>query len=299
MIFGVLAMLFIACSEHTETQQKEVAVTFIPTLPVDISFRGVADGMTANRLYYAIYEQGSNEAISSNLGEPMPFSESTILTLPLISGFIYDIVFWVQAERAPYTFHPEAGYVAIDWNNHLTGNDEQRDAFIFVRKGYQVNQSGTPERIELKRPFAQLNIGISDYDAAAALGFDLHETQLSTQSYTRLDFFGGDEYGAPAGTLTDITFDWATPHSGADATIEVKGNTYKYIASAYLLPATPQGDVNVSLKFRNLAHDKYVGTEPFTAVTMERNHATNIMGSLLTSYDATSGNRVVNYIPVP
>ena len=135
-------MLFIACSEHTETQQKEVAVTFIPTLPVDISFRGVADGMTANRLYYAIYEQGSNEAISSNLGEPMPFSESTILTLPLISGFTYDIVFWVQAERAPYTFHPEAGYVAIDWDNHLTGNDEQRDAFIFVRKGYQVNQSG-------------------------------------------------------------------------------------------------------------------------------------------------------------
>ena len=97
-----------------------------------------------------------------------------------------------------------------------------------------------------------------------------------------------DEYGIAEGALEPVTFAWATPLTGEDATFEVAGKSYKRVSTNYLLIGgnTLHSDaLNIDIAFSNKASGNGTTRELFTfnAVPVERNHRTNIVGTLLTS----------------
>ncbi|MBQ8915731.1 MAG: hypothetical protein IJ028_00895, partial [Alistipes sp.] len=226
-VFAVAVVIVLAaCSKDAaepSVYTGDTQVTFTTTIPGATEGRAIADGTTVDKLYYAVYEHGATKALIAQT-EPISGKTATV-NVTLVSGLTYDIVFWAQKEGAPYTFNTTDNCIDIDWTN-LVGNNEDRDAFIFVRKALKVEGS-IQETITLKRPFAQLNIGISDFEAAATAGFELAETKVSVDSYDQINFFGGEayskadgtgDYGMPAGTETPVTFACAAPMTGADET---------------------------------------------------------------------------------
>nr|MBE6191563.1 hypothetical protein [Rikenellaceae bacterium] len=290
-VFAVaVAVVLAACSkdsvEAPAVTADEAQVTFTTTIPGATEGRAIADGTTVDKLYYAVYEHGQTQALITD--EEDVVGKTATVNVTLVSGMKYDIVFWAQKEGAPYTFNTTDNCIDINWTN-LVGNNEARDAFIFVRKALEVNGS-IQETITLKRPFAQLNIGISDFEAAKAAGFELAETKVSVDSYNQINFFGGEayskadgtgDYGMPAGTETPVTFACAAPLTDP-ATITIKGTTYKYVAMDYILPAMPTDAYDVDITFCTANEAKQYSVPTFAGVTFERNHRTNIMGSLLT-----------------
>ncbi|MBQ3083324.1 MAG: hypothetical protein IJC47_05250, partial [Alistipes sp.] len=99
-------------------------------------------------------------------------------------------------------------------------------------------------------------------------------------AYSKAD--GTGDYGMPAGTETPVTFACAAPMTGADETITIKGTAYKYVAMDYILPAMPTDAYDVDITFCTANEAKQYSVPTFAGVTFERNHRTNIMGSLLT-----------------
>ncbi|MBR7170274.1 MAG: hypothetical protein IKD17_07630 [Alistipes sp.] len=293
MVAITLVAFAAACGKEdapeAPNENTEVTVTFSTSLPVVA--RGAGEGKLANELHYAVYLNGDLR-LATNYNSPIapidPTTGKATLNLALVNGYTYDIVFWAQSSQAPYGLNWEEQHIAMNYSANA-GNNEHRDAFIYVLKALTIN-GATQRTIELKRPFAQLNIGVSDYDAAAAGGFTLAATKIKAQACPRLKFFGAnaDEYGIAEGALEPVTFAWATPLTGEDATFEVAGKSYKRVSTNYLLIGgnTLHSDaLNIDIAFSNEASGNGTTRELFTfnAVPVERNHRTNIVGTLLTS----------------
>lgn len=294
MVAITLVAFVTACGKEDAPEapndNSEVTVTFSTSLPVVA--RGVGKGEMATDLHYAVYLNGT-VCLATNYNSPTaqidPTTGKGSLKLELINGFTYDIVFWAQSSQAPYTLNWEQQQIEMNYAANNSGNNEHRDAFIYVLKAYTV-EGASQRTIELKRPFAQLNIGVSDYEAAQTEGFTLAATQIQAQACPRLKFFGtnADQYGIAEGTLEAVTFAWATPLTSEDATFEVEGKSYKRVSTNYLLIGgnTLHSDaLNITITFCN--SESGVGTTrevaTFHAVPVERNHRTNIVGTLLTN----------------
>jgi hypothetical protein len=92
------------------------------------------------------------------------------VTISLVKSYSYDIVFWAQkAESTYYTIDWENATITADYK--VAANDVTRDAFYHVAKGYNYLTANEEDaRIQLTRPFAQINLGASDYAALMAAG---------------------------------------------------------------------------------------------------------------------------------
>ena len=166
------AMLFTACSDEAVNApvEGESLVTITAQLPADLGTRAFGDGTTAKTLTYAVYEEGQQHPLIVNEDE-VAFSAglTTTVNLRLANGKKYDLVFWADAADAPYTFDADNQTVSINYAS-VTSNLENRDAFFAHEDALHV--TGTINKtIQLKRPFAQLNIGATDYAAAETAAF--------------------------------------------------------------------------------------------------------------------------------
>ena len=278
-LFLVLAAAFgmIACQtdlNEVNVAGGEVDVTFEVGTPVA---RAYSDGTTATRLQYAVYE-GKNEATAQLLpsltvtdGE---IHGSTTVSMKLVTGNEYTVIFWAAAEGAPYkvTFAQTLGEatMTVDYTNALS-NDENRDAFYAVRT-FKVTGAQT-ETIELKRPFAQLNIGTNDYTASANAGYVPVNSYVEVAVHNTLKLATGEVDGQAT-----QKFNYAAINK--DETFPVTG--YKYLAMSYLLVDADKETVDVKFGYTetdaNAAKTRTVGSVP-----VQRNYRTNIYGQLLTS----------------
>ena len=139
--------------------------------------RAYSDGGTATVLQYAVYD--AEGTILGDLTETNASIEggSATVKLQLTTGDTYSVIFWADSYGANNTESPytvtfaneiEKANMVVRYDNAVC-NDENRDAFYCVK---EINVQGAQtETIELKRPFAQLNIGTADYEASTSAGF--------------------------------------------------------------------------------------------------------------------------------
>ena len=191
--------------EGIEGELQEV--TFSVNLEDKAQTKSISDGLSATNLQYAVYR--SEEYVASDgtkypAGQYIPalsqgddpkaeFSNAKIetsgdrtwkVTLTLAKNVKYDIVFWAYADDAPYTFKEAEGKIVVD-NYTTEANAEIRDAFYGLCKGYSVISSD--ERVELRRPFAQINFGACDYiPYVTDLGLEVTST-IDTQAHDAVD----------------------------------------------------------------------------------------------------------------
>lgn len=253
-------------------------------LPEQMRTRAISDGTTATTLIYAVYDKATDELVT--LSEDQVNFDPTTLTatvdLKLVNGKSYELLFWADAPgNAFYKFVPDAKSIEVDYTG-LTNSDESRDAF-FASRVFDVT-GPINETVELRRPFAQVNLGTDDMNtdavrSAYAQGLGV---SLSTTAYGTLNLSDGtvdDEqtvaFANAAATLTSgETFPY-NPNPG-----EV--NPYTWISMDYILTPVEKEVIDATFTF----YDGTVAnaqTLPVSNVPVQRNYRTNIYGSLLTS----------------
>ena len=252
-------------------------VTFSVGTP-EITTRAFSDGLTATVLQYAVYDAEGNE-LTDLTKTDAEIHGSTTVNLQLTTGNTYSVIFWAAAEDAPYTVDFGTKTMTVDYSEAVS-NEETRDAF-YKYHTFTVTGAQT-ETIELKRPFAQLNIGTNDYAASESAGYTPAYSYVKVPVYNTLDLVEG-KVSTVNGTSTSedavaTEFKLATIPEGE--TFPVSG--YEYLSMNYLLVAADKEVVDVVFGYseNNTTVEK---TRTVGSVPVQRNYRTNIYGQLFTS----------------
>ena len=270
LFLGAMAAMLLgtaSCSNEMEPEMGgEVPVSFAIDLGDNIDSRTISDGLKANTLKFAVFENGTEiTALAQTVA--VSNKQATINT-KLVKGHTYKFVFWAQ--NSACTAYNTTNMSAITVNYAANCNDESRDAF------YKMDSFTVTEPFEktevLTRPFAQINF-LAD-DAAGVVGVDAYKSKVTVTGVpTTLNTLDGSVSGS-----ADVTFDYATIPNETLAGYE----SYKYVAMNYIL-ATEAKALKDEVKL--IVND---GTQDVNTVTVancpvQRNYRTNIFGSLFTA----------------
>lgn len=276
---AALTLLAVSCNKEQVAEVPDgqtVDVTFTAALPGEMATKAIGDGQTAKKLYVSVYENDDAKT-KLDLDKTATFSDlKTQVTFSLVKGKTYNFVFWAQAaEGAPYDV-TDLKNIKISYEG-AEANDEKRDAFYATRKELKVNGALT-ETIKLYRPFAQVNFGTADYDAAVAAGMEpVKSVFTATDVATVFDTFEAE--GKEAKDV--VTF---TESALPGETLVTKAGDYKWMTMNYILPMGKQDAKhisNVTAEFIPETGITVKASSPQTPV--QNNYRTNILGNLLTS----------------
>ena len=276
---AALTLLAVSCNKEQVTEVPDgqtVDVTFTAALPGEMATKALGDGQTAKTLYVSVYENDDAKT-KLDLDKTATFTDmKTQVTFSLVKGKTYNFVFWAQAaEGAPYDV-TDLKNIKISYEG-AEANDEKRDAFYATRKELKVNGALT-ETIKLYRPFAQVNFGTADYDAAVAAGVEpVKSVFTATDVATVFDTFEAE--GKEAKDV--VTF---TESALPGETLVTKAGDYKWMTMNYILPMGKQDAKhisNVTAEFIPETGITVKASSPQTPV--QNNYRTNILGNLLTS----------------
>lgn len=273
-----------------EVEGEEAVAVLSISIPEEIATKSYSDGKTATDLYYAVYDsQDQNKKFLFGTTEPLKFENGSLtkeVEIRLVKNYAYDIVFWAQAPGAPYTFDMAAQTITVD-NYTTKANDENRDAFYQVVEGYKI--VSTPTKVDLYRPFAQINFGASDYDEVTALGLTMASKVQISGLPNVLNVLDRTVDGAVNADFieTDVPAIYGEK-------LEVKGDkdTYGYVSMNYVLAPVAKGMLdNVTGRFYYNNDEVVI---PVTNVPYQRNFRTNIIGEFFTG----PAHFIVEIIPI-
>lgn len=273
MGLSAMAMLWAtSCNDdlNVEYQAGEAAPVAFSISAPEINTRAYSDGTTATVLQYAVYNDDGellNDLTVTN-GE---IHGSTTVELMLTTGNTYSVVFWAAAEGAPYSLDFAEKKMTVDYSKALS-NDENRDAFY---KWHTFTVSGAQtETIELRRPFAQLNVGTNDFAASTSAGYTPAKSGVKVRNVYKTLSLADGKVADPV----EVMMDYAALPKGE--TFPVAG--YDYLSMNYLLVPEAKGVIDIEFGYTDsdaaAAKTRIVGSVP-----VQRNYRTNVYGQLLTS----------------
>lgn len=291
VMFAVIGMMLAtSCSndEFDEQFENETPVTFSLGLENAMSTRAISDGSGVNKLIYAVFDKAGNRVAQSDDSAEFPFEEK----ISLVKGEQYTAVFWAQNEAcSAYSISEDFTTITVNYDGALN-NDETRDAF-FKSETFTVKE-GVSLNIILKRPFAQVNMGVkkADWQTSAYAGFEITKSSVEIkQAATTLNLVDG-----LVGSPVDVTF--AVNDIPADDKLIVDLNhdgeveEYKYLSMCYFLANDSVNGASQTtldgLKFVLSSED---GSKTLTLqdglanAPVQRNYRTNIVGSNILTED--------------
>ena len=284
-LFATMVLLLTtACQQENDLLGNgEATISFEISTP-QMATRAFSDGNTATKLWYAVYHEVNGEMIRVREEESAQLTNKKAhVDVRLATGKSYYVLFWAQADNAPYkldfiNLKMNVVYADAETNYNALCNDESRDAFYWFRE-VEVNGAATVG-VTLTRPFAQLNIGTNDLDKLD--GVSAEKTSVSVQGvYNTLNLVTGKVEGDA------ITANFALndrPNKGLIDSNDENWETfpvagYDYLAMNYLLVGD-QKVVDVEFSYGD---NSGVQTRTFTNIPVKANHRTNIYGALLTN----------------
>lgn len=242
-----------------------------------LSGRAYADGNSANTLYYAVYEVKNDGSVELTPIKDVEdgFKISKKLELQLVNGHTYGFAVVALNNQAPYTvtFAQNGATMSINDNAELKANDETLDAFYAYEK-ITVDGSKTV-KVSLYRPFAQINIGANDMEAAAKMNVVPTKSQIVVaDTYTSFDLLTGtvDYETKKATTYAYNAIPEKEPYPGGKS---------EYLAMAYAL--VPEFQQITTVEFSWNDSKGALLTRKIGSVPVQRNYRTNIYGDILTT----------------
>lgn len=311
MFAAVGMLLATSCSQdELETVQSgnEAQVTFSLGLENNIGTRtrAISDGSQTHKLVYAVYDN-SNKLIETittadTKNDKNQFVKESAfaggltdnVSITLAKGQTYTVVFWAQNASCNAYTTDDLAAVEVDYSG--TNNDETRDAF-FGAKTFTVSGSENID-VTLKRPFAQINVGVTkaDWDAAVASGIAINQSKVIIKNAAKkinlLDGTVSDEMEVTY-NLATIPAAFDTPEDlkvdvNGDKTIE-DNETYKWLSMSYILVNDDSGDgaqkttlEGLEFTFKPETGNEIILKDGLTSVPVQRNWRTNILGKFLT-----------------
>ena len=280
---AAVAMIALAAScskdaaEAPAVVDETAKVSFTVELPGIVS-RATNDGETAKDLYCAVYSNDPQAQTPLFVETAQMQDRKATISMELVPDQTYDLVFWAQSPNSGYTFDWAAKQINLNYTNPEDGSVEDRDAFIYIWHDLKVEGS-INKPVELRRPFAQINVGLSEgqLTKAANAGFDLAQVQVAAKTYNAISVAEGQ--GVPAGNQIDVVF---TAAANKVDTKTFGGKTYNWVSFNYVMPNATQPELqDIKIDFYSTANAQ-INVPEFTNVPVERNHRTNILGDLLT-----------------
>lgn len=276
LFFGMMAALLLgtaSCSSDMEPSMGDDMVRFTIELPGNIDSRSISDGLTANKLTVAVYDDQGKELSDIRVNKDIP--HQTTVEFKLVKGQKYSFAFWAQAAGAPYNFDTASKTVSVDYTD-AKSNDEKRDAFYAYRADLEITGPYS-ETITLYRPFCQLNYGASDYQDAIKAGVNATKSAVTVNhAATAFNLETGATSGDQAVTFTQEIL------PNKPATLAVEDKTYQWMAMNYFLVPSNEAVITTSLQLYEDGNANPVRDLTVYSVPVQKNHRTNIVGNLFT-----------------
>ena len=258
-----------ACSNEDLTASEEtVEVSFIAQIPQPMGTRA-SSTLSVDKVYCAVFENGVEitnlrQEIDVVEGQPIVFSPR------LIRGRTFDIVFWASKAGA-YDVRNMTAIV------RAAGSTAEKDfdAFTAHTQVLVNNNQSTP--IELTRPLAQLNMGVTTEDWNAVTNtFGVTPTTIS------ISLTGKDTFNALTGWATgeDKPISYNLSVSGNEFTVD--GKTYKNIAMCYVLTDAYKENFDIKFSINDQNSHAIRSDAEIYAIPLQANYKTNVVGGLLT-----------------
>ena len=302
-MFAAAGMLFAKSCSNDELDVvqsgNEAQVTFSLAAEGGIATRAISDGTGAKKLVYAVYnasgeliETIANTDVNGQIVDNSAFDNGLTenVTITLAKGQQYTVAFWAQNPNCTAYTTTDLKNVTIDYAG--LNNDETRDAF-FKAETFTVT-GNTEIDVVLKRPFAQINVGVyqTDWDAAKASGIEIEKSKVTIENAaTSINLLTGEvggeqtvEYG-----FDIIPAQFATPET-LDVDLDKDGTkeNYVYLSMSYILANDETtGYAKTALEdldftFAPISGNNINFSEGLNAVPVQRNWRTNIIGKILT-----------------
>ena len=270
------------------------AETFTISLPTELT-RDFNDGLSAKNLYIAVYPKGEGSATASPLicSFPTALANETLIsgatftgltanvTIQLVKDQSYDVLFFAESytdgtDECPYAFTPATRSMKVTYGK-MVCNDDAPDAFYYHG---EIKASGTNHPIELRRPFAQINIGTDDYDTAVKAGMTVTSSAVTFSNLAdTFDFVTG----AATGNAENVEFANADIPAASQPFPTGAAGQYRYLNMAYVLVGTGTGDQAVINSVQMSLNEATTPFATYTNIPAKTNFQTNIYGSLLTN----------------
>ena len=302
-MFVAAGMLFATSCSNDELDVvqsgNEAQVTFSLAAEGCIATRAISDGTGAKKLIYAVYnangeliETIANADVNGQIVDNSAFDNGLTenVTITLAKGQQYTVAFWAQNPNCTAYTTTDLKNVTVDYVG--LNNDETRDAF-FKAETFTVT-GNTEIDVVLKRPFAQINVGVyqTDWDAAVASGIEIEKSKVTIEkAATSINLLTGEvkgeqtvEYGLGIIPAQFTASETLNVDLNKDGTKE----NYVYLSMSYILANdATTGYAKATLEDLDFTFAPKSGnninfSEGLNAVPVQRNWRTNIIGKILT-----------------
>jgi len=312
-MFAAAALLATSCiydGLETPAPEEQSRVSFTLDLEGAIATRAISDGKSVDQLFYSIYKVEENEngeevaVLQKFVGSDEDgrvvkndFVSGETVTVSLAKEQTYRAVFWAQDAACTAYDTKDLTNVQIDYAS-AANNDENRDAFCAVTEF--VADAGVTCDVVLRRPFAQVNVGVvqSDWDQAVASGVTVKESSVviknAATSLNLLTGAVGPETEDVEVSYTAAAIPTEVLKVETDETQEGM-ESYVWLSMSYILVADHNdvagengmlGDESATLESAEFTFVPENGTnivlsDGLTNIPVQRNWRTNILGTLL------------------
>lgn len=294
-MLAMSGMLFAtSCSQDefvNESAGDFVSATFNIGTADGIGSRAIiGDGTKADKVVCAVFDENGKEM--GDLRQTLPIDENKTAkySIRLAKGQDYRVAFFAYNEAAD-------AYNVDDMKNIVVkadqkSNVENRDAFTaYVDVEATVN--AIEKNVTLKRPFAQLNLGVdaTEWDDAVKAGVTVSKSYIKVSNVYNA-FSAYDNAVVATAQEMVMKFDMNKIPTETlkvdldrDDVIEA-GEEFHYLALNYLLVGNNDAEKSLTdVEFVWETEDGKTNnpTSSFINIPVQRNYRTNIIGKLLTS----------------
>ena len=296
-LFVTIGLLFAtSCSNDVQeilSSDNEAQVTFSLGVNGGLGSRAISDGTGVDKLVYAVYDNNGNILGNQTVDTDVTADSNGLLnenvTVKLGKGQTYTIVFWAQNSECDAYDTSDLKNVTVNYTN-ANNNDESRDAFYNAVRIENV-QDNDVINVELKRPFAQINLGVTAeaWEEAANLNVQVEQSKVVIkQAASKINLLTGQ-----VSTPVDVTYGFSaipaneTLAVDADNDPETAAETYKYLSMSYVLvndgsaDGTARALVNsIEYILKTEAGYELTVSAGLDNVPVQRNWRTNIVGNV-------------------
>ena len=299
--------------ENLEPVAQENTVTFTVETPAALQTKAIADGMNVDELIYEVWltptlgdlSNGAQKLYQEDKEMTVQNGENkTIITLDLVNDQKYTVLLWAQVAGTGVYNTTELN--DVHYNSTEAGayaaNDENLAAFYgvaYVDDGKTVKIDGTeaPARVELRRPFAQVNLGTrnTSTETGTTTGYtiSIEESNMILRNVpNRFNVANGATSVDDDFTMIEFSLSTApcNPLSEQNENKELPGfenPKYWYAGMNYVFASNAETGITAELEYNIVTklNDGNVVTVNNTIpnVPLKENYRTNIVGNLLTS----------------
>ena len=298
---GVLAfagILAVSSCQQDDFVGGEVAgdyvdVTFTVSTADGINTRAtIGNGTKANKVACTVYDANGDE-LDLYAVVDVQADKTAQYNVRLAKGQAYRAVFFAYYDNGTTKYYNVDDLKNVEVLGNQLSNVEERDAFTGV---YDITPAASinsivTEPIVLKRPLAQLNLGIdyAELEAARKSGVVIAESKIKVSNvYNTFNAYDSKVVGESESVEFAMN---AIPGEALEIDLNNDGiiedsEKYTYLALNYLLVGDLEAEktlTDVEFQWTSVDGKKNEPTTNFVNIRAQRNYRTNIIGKLITN----------------